>query len=92
MNLCRKGASVGCGEDFGFVSAFDSHRVGRHDYTYSEGAAMDPPRDDGRRCLSAREMENLRAKDGVLPVFERNKSGAWSLSRSLRFARGWTGD
>lgn len=51
MNLC--GA---CGEDFSSVKMFDAHRVGRHAYTYSQGVAMDPIREDGRRCLSADEM------------------------------------
>lgn len=45
-----------CGEDFGSVSAFDAHRVGRHAYTHAEGLAMDPPREDGRRCLMPSEL------------------------------------
>jgi hypothetical protein len=54
MNLCRS-----CDQDFGSVRLFDRHRVGKHVYTYSEGAKMDPPRDDGRRCLSVQEMRTL---------------------------------
>jgi hypothetical protein len=75
MNLCRS-----CGEDFGSAKAFDAHRVGVHVYTYSEGAAMDPVRDDGRRCLSAEEME---AGD----AFVRNALGRWSLAAHLAAAR-----
>lgn len=52
MNVC--GA---CGLDFSSVKGFDAHRVGKHAYTYSQGAKMDPPREDGRRCLSVEELE-----------------------------------
>jgi hypothetical protein len=52
MNLC-----CDCGEDFTGIRLFDAHRVGRHAYTYSEGLAMDPPREDGRRCLDVDEMQ-----------------------------------
>jgi hypothetical protein len=52
MNICRA-----CNEDFGSVSAFDAHRVGVHVYTVAEGFAMDSPRDDGRRCMDADELE-----------------------------------
>jgi hypothetical protein len=65
MNLCRD-----CGQDFAGVSYFDQHRVGTHQYTYSQGAAMDPPREDGRRCLSIAEME---AKG-----WRRNARGRWA--------------
>jgi hypothetical protein len=51
MNLCRS-----CKLDFAGVDAFDKHRVGKHAFTYSEGLAMNPPREDGRRCLDADEM------------------------------------
>jgi hypothetical protein len=50
-NLCRS-----CGQDFNSVELFDRHRVGVHAYTYSEGIAMVPMREDGRRCLSLDEM------------------------------------
>ena len=50
-NLCRS-----CGLDFAYLSAFDGHRVGEHDYTFAEGLRMDPPREDGRRCLGEDEM------------------------------------
>jgi hypothetical protein len=52
MNLCRA-----CGEDFGSVSAFDAHRTGTHEYALAKGFRMEPPRDDGRRCLEADELE-----------------------------------
>jgi hypothetical protein len=51
VNLCRS-----CGEDFGSIELFDSHRVGAHSYTYTEGVAMSPTQEDGRRCLSIAEM------------------------------------
>lgn len=64
-----------CGEDFGGVSAFDAHRVGKHAYDFSEGLRMDPPREDGRRCLDLDEF----AEHGLVL----NKRGTWSLRRSL---------
>lgn len=54
MNEC--GA---CGLDFGSLGAFDAHRVGRHAYSYSEGVAMSPLRENGRRCLRVWELESL---------------------------------
>lgn len=70
-----------CRQDFGSVAAFDAHRVGVHAYTYSEGANMDPIREDGRRCLAVWEM----AANGS--GFLRNGRGAWSLARSLEWGR-----
>lgn len=52
MNFCRS-----CDQDFSSVELFDRHRVGVHAYTYAQGVAMDPMREDGRRCLSIEEME-----------------------------------
>lgn len=77
---CVKGKKDGCGTDFGSLSAFDSHRTGEHDYLYSEGARMDPPREDGRRCLTAREI-------GESDRFAKNTRDEWSLSASLQSAR-----
>ena len=54
MNLCDS-----CHKDFGSVSAFDAHRVGKHAYTYSEGVHMDPVREDGRRCLDTEELTEM---------------------------------
>lgn len=53
MNLCC------CGEDFNSVELFDRHRVGTHAFTFLEGLRLDPPREDGRRCLDAAEMREL---------------------------------
>lgn len=61
MNTC-----VSCGQDFGSVSAFDAHRVGRHTQLFSHETP------DGRRCLTASEM-HARG-------FKRNSRGRWSLS------------
>ena len=51
VNLCRS-----CGKDFSGLEGFDRHRVGVHAYTYSEGLKLDPPREDGRRCLTTDEL------------------------------------
>ena len=80
MNLC--GA---CGLDFGSVGAFDAHRVGVHAYTFAQGAAMDPPRYDGRRCLSEHELADALDEKGR-PRFARNARGSWSMGRSVEGA------
>ena len=74
MNLCSA-----CGEDFGGIGAFDAHRVGKHAYDFSEGLKMDPPREDGRRCLDVDEMEQQG--------FVRNARGSWSEEKTLVRAR-----
>ncbi|HEX4672032.1 MAG TPA: hypothetical protein VH279_07175 [Solirubrobacteraceae bacterium] len=48
-----------CGVDFTGDWLFDKHRVGRHEYMLSEGLRLDPPREDGRRCLDRDEMRAL---------------------------------
>jgi hypothetical protein len=63
-NLCRS-----CGLDFVSEGGFDKHRVGEHDYTYSEGLGFDPPVEDGRRCLDMRELESLG--------WQRDRHGRW---------------
>lgn len=68
-----------CGEDFTSVRGFDRHRVGVHAYTYSEGAAMDPPREDGRRCLDVDEIRGLG--------FELDGHGRWRDSAEAERAR-----
>ena len=79
MNYC-----VECQQDFGSLSAFDRHRQGRHEYTYSEGVRK-YGREDGRRCLAVWEMEELRdARER--PVFVRNGSGRWSIGSDLEAA------
>jgi hypothetical protein len=79
MNLCRE-----CGEDFASVAAFDAHRVGRHAHTFREGLAMDPPREDGRRCLDPGELEN--------GGWQRDTRGRWlrpaDRRRALKHAEG----
>ena len=65
MNLCRA-----CGENFSSVRTFDRHRVGKHEYTFSEGLRFDPPVEDGRRCLHPEEMTGLG--------LSRDKHGRWS--------------
>jgi hypothetical protein len=70
MNIC--GA---CGEDFGSVIAFDTHRVGKHAHVYS----LQHP--DGRRCLTKNEMREQR--------FKLNTRGAWSTSTFLK-GSDWT--
>jgi hypothetical protein len=49
-------ACAACGLDFAGLEAFDRHRVGVHAYRFEEGLRMEPPRDDGRRCLTDSEM------------------------------------
>ena len=81
MNLCRS-----CGEDFGSEAAFSAHRVGDHAYTLTEGLKQDPPVENGRRCLSTRELANTTHRNGTL-VFAVNARSAWSLTRDLDHAR-----
>lgn len=69
LNLCRA-----CGEDFGSVTAFDAHRVGKHAYEYS------PQHPDGRRCLTLKEM--------TAKSFKLNTRGAWSTSTFLKGSDG----
>ena len=67
LNVCGS-----CRLDFSSLRAFDGHRVGRHGYTGCEGLRMDPPRDDGRRCLVEWELraagfvQDVRGRWGVL--------------------------
>jgi hypothetical protein len=73
-NLCRS-----CGCDFASDSAFDRHRVGVYMYTHAEGLELEPPREDGRRCLDADEM--LAA--GLAP----DGRGRWSIVADVERAR-----
>lgn len=74
-----------CREHFGSTGAFDEHRIGSCAYTYAEGLDMDPPREDGRRCLDPTELrEHGWYKNGL---------GHWRKKRfattvRLREARG----
>jgi hypothetical protein len=77
VNLCRA-----CGNDYGSVSAFDAHRVGKHAYTFSEGLRRSPPVEDGRRCLHPSEL--------LEKGWSRDKAGRWRTpvreKASLRLA------
>lgn len=58
-----------CGCAFTSLTLFDDHRIGKHAYTYSESIAMEPMREDGRRCLSADEI--------LERGWEQNAKGRW---------------
>lgn len=75
-NLCSL-----CGLDFTTTRGFDRHRVGRHAYTYAEGLAMTPMREDGRRCLDASELQELG--------MNRDKRGRWRLPASKTNPNPW---
>ena len=90
MNLCAT-----CGEDFGSVSAFDAHRVGKYTQAgpaeYTERLEQGLIRADedwrsepafGRRCLSLDEMQERGMK--------KDKRGRWRLS--VRGKPPWTSD
>jgi hypothetical protein len=68
MNLCPT-----CRQDFGSVRAFDAHRLGKHDYLYSD------KQPDGRRCMSITEIR--------VQGFAKNAAGRWSLAQTLEAAR-----
>ena len=59
----------GCGQDFTSTSLFDRHRVGRCEYTVEQGLELDPPCEDGRRCL---DVDEMNAKG-----WELNDRGRW---------------
>ena len=86
MNYCTS-----CRRDFAAVRAFDAHRVGKHAYTYSEGLKLNPPREDGRRCLHQTEMvERGFAEDtrgrwvDPLPLHKRSSEGCYSPQEATR--------
>jgi hypothetical protein len=68
-----------CGLDFASVRGFDRHRVGVHAFTLSEGLALDPPREDGRRCLDVVELAGLG--------FELDGRGRWRDAAEAERAR-----
>jgi hypothetical protein len=74
MNLCR-----GCGEDFASIAAFDRHRAGVHTYTFPHGLLLDPPVEDGRRCLDAAEM----TAKGMAP----DRHGRWCITADVERIR-----
>lgn len=74
LNYCRP-----CGNDFGSVTLFDAHRVGKHEYTHAEGLQRTPPRSDGRRCLTVDEMHEKG--------WERNARERWIDPEKVAQAR-----
>jgi hypothetical protein len=74
LNYC-----VCCGLDFASVAAFDRHRVGVHAYTFQEGLRLEPPREDGRRCLDPEEM--------IAYGLVRDPRGRWSIAADAERAR-----
>ena len=60
LNFCRS-----CNRDFSSVSAFDKHRVGKHEYVY------DLFHQDGRRCMTFDELK----ENG----FDLNQRNRWFL-------------
>jgi hypothetical protein len=69
MNYCRA-----CREDFGSLTAFDGHRTGTNAYTFREGLNMEPPREDGRRCLDPDELAAMG--------WHQDGQGRWKLPLS----------
>jgi hypothetical protein len=75
--------------DFASVEAFDRHKTGVHAYTFAEGMAMRPPREDGRRCLDVEELANYAGKGGV---FAQDARGQWGQpARSSRARQAFLG-
>lgn len=69
MNIC-----VSCKQDFAGVRDFDSHRVGKHAYTFMEGLRIG--KEDGRRCLAPDEL--------VINGWKQNTRGRWVHAREGR--------
>ncbi len=69
-----------CGLFFSGTSSFDAHRVGVHAYTVSEGLRMEPPRENGRRCLHVSEM--------VEASMELDDRGRWRIIASEKQLQG----
>jgi hypothetical protein len=70
---------TGCGNDFTSTLLFDAHRTGVYAYSLEQGLRLDPPREDGRRCLDSQEME---AKG-----WELNDRGRWIDPLRLQASR-----
>ncbi len=70
-----------CGLFFSGTSSFDQHRTGVHAYTLSEGLRMEPPREDGRRCLHVSEM-------GGAAGMELDDRGRWRIIASEKQLQG----
>jgi hypothetical protein len=74
MTLC-----CACWRDFSSTAAFDRHRTGVHQYDFAEGLELDPPREDGRRCMDEDEMG---AAGMAL-----DRRGRWCITRDVEAAR-----
>lgn len=61
------------------MAAFDRHRVGKHEYTYAEGLKLEPPREDGRRCMTVDEMQATG--------MELNGRGRWHIAEATERSR-----
>lgn len=66
------------------MRAFDGHRVGVHEYLYSEGLRLDPPREDGRRCRDEAEM----LEHGL----ELDARSRWRVVADAERIRGWAAE
>ena len=71
----------GCRRDFTSTTLFDRHRVGTYEYTLEQGLELDPPREDGRRCLdsgvalrSLRFLVQLGVSSCIGPARKRKRS------------------
>jgi hypothetical protein len=82
VNVC-----AACGLDFAKVAYFDRHRVGRHAYSFSDGLRMDPPREDGRRCLDKGELRAMGwttdARGRWYDVAARDQTLRWVARKSV---------
>ena len=59
----------GCGHDFTGTALFDAHRTGIYVYSLDQGLKLDPPQEDGRRCVDKDEM--------TAKGWELNERGRW---------------
>ena len=83
LNYCRS-----CNTDFASVAAFDRHRTGVREYLFAEGLLLEPPREDGRRCLAPEEMEGRgwRSTPRAAGASPRVRLGRPSTSKTVPFA------
>jgi hypothetical protein len=75
----------GCGQGFTSTSLFDAHRVGRQEYTCEQGLELDPPREDGRRCLDSEEASGLLP--GSPGFVKRPPQGNYRLAETVEIPR-----
>jgi hypothetical protein len=92
MNECSA-----CGQNFGSITAFDAHQIGRYPQTgpaywfdrvragwVEAGEEWKPTAHFGRRCLEEDELE-------ADPRFSRGRNG-WSLTRSIQGGKKMRGE